>query len=112
MGKRIIQQRRGRGTSTYRIKRKAYKIKVSYPNKEMEGEGKVIKIINSPAHSSPVCLIKIKKEKFFNIAADGIYEGKKINFCKRKKELEEGDISKLKDIPQGVNVFNIENINK
>ena len=38
MGKRIIQQRRGRGTFTYRVKRNAYRHQIKYPSK-LEGEG-------------------------------------------------------------------------
>ncbi|OIO41517.1 50S ribosomal protein L2 [Candidatus Pacearchaeota archaeon CG_4_9_14_3_um_filter_31_7] len=108
MGKRIIQQRRGRGTSTYRVKRKAYSIRVSYPNQRIENaEGEIIKIINSPAHSSPLCLIKIGKIKFFNIAAKGIHEGMKIKIGKNA-ELQYGDVAKLKDIAEGTSIFNIE----
>ena len=40
MGKRIIQQARGKGSFTYRVKRKAFRYKLQYP-KKLETEGKV-----------------------------------------------------------------------
>ena len=46
MGKRIIQQRRGRGTSTYRVRKKAFRYKIGYP-RHLEGEGTVLKLFNS-----------------------------------------------------------------
>ena len=52
MGKRIISQARGHGSFTYRVKRKAFKIRSKYP-KNISGEGIVIGMVNSPAHTAP-----------------------------------------------------------
>ena len=104
MGKRIIQQRRGRGTPTYRVRKKAFKYKIGYPRK-LEGEGNVIKLFNSVAHSSPLAKIKYLKGFFYIPAFKGMIEGQEIKFC---KEIKEGNILKLKDIPVKTRIYNIE----
>ena len=63
MGKRIIQQARGKGSHTYRVRKKAFKYRVKYPMHE--GEGEVLKLIHSPAHSAPLLKIKTSNEIFF-----------------------------------------------
>ena len=79
MGKRIIQQARGRGSHTYKVRRKAFRIKLSYP-RHLEGEGEVLKLINSSGHSSPLAKIKYDKGIFFIPAFKGMSEGDKIKF--------------------------------
>ena len=81
MGKRIIQQRRGRGTSTYRVRKKAFKYKLGYPRK-LEGEGVVLRLFNSAAHTSPLAKIKYSKGIFYIPAFRGMFEGQKIKFDK------------------------------
>jgi large subunit ribosomal protein L2 len=103
MGKRIIQQRRGRGSSTYRIRRKAFIYRVSYPNSE--GKGKVIRIFKSPAHSSPLLKIKTGNEIFYNLAAEKVTEGQEIIIGKGDTS---GDIIMLKNAQPGQKVYNIE----
>ena len=113
MGKRITQQARGKGSLTFRVRRKAYRYRITYPSLNTKGDLKVIKLFNSPAHTTP--LIKVQtngkeKELFIIPAARDIYEGQKIYIGKRpeNKNPELGDILNLKDIPQGVKVFNLE----
>ncbi len=103
MGKRIIQQRRGRGSFTYRVKRKAFKIKLKYPRK-LEGEGIVVRLINSPAHTAPIAKIKYNDEIFYMPACKGTIEGQKINFS----EVKDGNILRLKDVPIKTRIYNIE----
>ncbi len=104
MGKRIIQQRRGRGTLTYRNRKKAFKIRITYPQKE--GEAEVLKLVNSPAHTAPVAKIKLGREIFFNIASEGLIEGQKIMVGGDK--IDKGNIVELGNIPVGTTIFNIE----
>lgn len=112
MGKRITQQARGKGSLTFRVNPKAYRYKIGYPKLSVAGEGKVIKLFNSSAHSCPLVKVRIEKETFFNSAANEIYEGQEImiNKLREKGEPENGDVLKLKDIPQGTKVFNIEKV--
>jgi large subunit ribosomal protein L2 len=105
MGKRIIQQRRGRGTFTYKVKRKAFKYKLKYP-KNLLGEGIVIKLFNSSAHTAPLAKIKYREGIFYIPAFKNMVEKQKINFD--NKEVKEGNILKLKDIPIKTKIYNIE----
>jgi len=104
MGKRIITQRRGRGTSTYRVSKKSFKYKLQYPPK-LKGEGKVVKLFNSPAHSCPLAKITCEKGIFYIPSFKNIIEGQEIKF---KKEIKEGNILPLKEIPIKTKIYNIE----
>ena len=80
MGKSIIQQARGKGSHTYRVRRKAFSIKPKYPT-PLVGKLEVVKLVHSAGHSSP--LVKLKDEKgetFYNIAANGLYVGQTLSF--------------------------------
>ena len=105
MGKRIIVQARGKGSSTYRVKRKAFRYQLKYPPR-LSGEGKVIKLFNSSAHSSPLAKISYKKGFFYIPAFKGMIEGQKINFSGKK--INKGDIKPLSKIPLKTPIYNIE----
>ncbi|MEM4625298.1 MAG: 50S ribosomal protein L2 [Candidatus Pacearchaeota archaeon] len=105
MGKNIIQQARGHGSLSYRVRRKAFRYKVGYPPK-IEGEGEIIKIIHSTGHSAPIIKIRCSKKIFYNVGFLGAYEGQKISIG--KKETNIGDITELKNIPTKSQVYNIE----
>ncbi|GIU68410.1 MAG: 50S ribosomal protein L2 [Candidatus Pacearchaeota archaeon] len=105
MGKRIIQQARGHGSLTYRVRKKAFRYTIGYPSK-IYGEGVVLKILNSPGHTAPLAEIKYPGGIFYIPAFKGMFEGQKINFD--SKEVKEGNILELKDIPIKTQVYNIE----
>ena len=74
MGKRIIQQRRGKGGHTYKVRQKAGKVRPGYIN-DMGGEFKVVKLTASPGHSIPIAKFVNKEGKVFeNFAANLLYE--------------------------------------
>lgn len=105
MGKRIIQQRRGKGSSTYRVRKKAsINEKIGYPSR-LEGEFKVIKLFVLPGHSAPVAkFLGSDGKTFYNVAAKNIYVGQSISFG----GLKVGDISPLGNLKNGTKIFNIE----
>lgn len=103
MGKRIIQQARGKGSLTYRVRKKAFKYKIGYP--KSEGEAQIVKLIHSPAHSAPLMKLKIGKETFYLPAFNLAFVEQKITVGKDAKV---GNILKLKDIPAGTQIYNIE----
>lgn len=105
MGKRIIQQARGHGSLTYRVRRKAYRFEIKYPILNDEGKAKVVKLIDSPCHTAPLAKIMINNSIFYNPAYKNMIEGQEIEIGKVNNE---GDIGKLKDIVLGTLVFNIE----
>lgn len=105
MGKRIISQARGHGSFSYRVRRKAFKFRIKYP-KDLEGEGTVVKLLNSPAHTAPLAKIVYNKGSFYMPAFKGMIEGQKISFG--GKEIKDGNILRLKDIPVKTFIYNIE----
>ena len=105
MGKRIISQARGKGSFSYRVKRKAYVYRLKYPSK-LSGQGTVLSLINSPAHSAPIAKIKHDKGVFYIPAFEGMLEGQKIMF--EGNEINEGNILRLGNIPIKTSVYNIE----
>jgi len=105
MGKRIITQARGKGSFTYRVKRRAFVYRIKYPN-ELKGEGTVLQLLNSPAHSAPLARIKYEKGTFYIPAFKGMIEG--MNIEVGGSENKEGNILQLKNIETGKNVYNVE----
>lgn len=104
MGKRIIQQARGHGSHTYRVRRKAFRYRLKYPSK-LEGDGKIVKLLDSPGHSAPLAKIEHSKGFFYVPAFKGMVEGEKISF---EKEISPGNILKLKSIPVKTQIYDIE----
>jgi large subunit ribosomal protein L2 len=104
MAKRIIVQRRGRGTNTYKARRKAFRFLLKYP-KNISGEGTVVKLFNSSAHTAPLAKIRSGSGEFYIPAFNGMVEGQKISF---DKGISNGNILRLKDIPIKTKIYNIE----
>ncbi|NCO11542.1 50S ribosomal protein L2 [Candidatus Pacearchaeota archaeon CG_4_9_14_0_2_um_filter_39_13] len=104
MGKRIIQQARGKGSFTYRVRKKAFMFRVGYPMHE--GEAKIEKIFHSAAHSAPLSKARIGTEVFYGLAFNGALEGQ--NFVIGGDEIKEGNVVTLQNAPVGTRIFNIE----
>src|SRR3989344_4096140 len=104
MGKRIIQQARGKGSLSYRVRKAAYKYKIKYPIND--GEAEIINLIHSAGHSAPLLKLKIKDEIFYNPAFSGAIVGNKIKIG--SSDAKEGNILMLKEIPVGTLVYNLE----
>lgn len=107
MGKRIIQQARGKGSLTYRARKKAFRLKLSYPSLDACGEAKVEKLLNVPCFSAPVAKLRLGKEVFYLPAPEGLYEGALVGIG-IKERLEPGCILQLKDIPTGALIYALE----
>lgn len=104
MGKRIIQQARGKGSSTYRVSKKAFRYKLQFPA-NLIGEGTVVKLFNSSAHTCPLAKVTSEKGTFYIPAFKNMIEGQKISFS---EGLTDGNILKLKDIPVKSKVYCVE----
>jgi len=104
MGKRIIQQRRGKGGHVYKTREKAGGLRPGYVSDD-KGEFECIKLIGSIGHSAPIGKFINKEGKIFhNFAVDLLYVGQKISFGGNKS----GDVAKLGDLKNGTEIFNIE----
>jgi len=104
MGKRIIQQARGKGSFSYRVRRNAFRFKLKYP-RELIGEGTIVELFNSAGHSAPLAKIRYDKGMFYIPACKGMIEGQKISFG---NEIKDGNILHLKDIPIKTYIYDIE----
>ncbi len=104
MAKRIIQQARGHGSSTYRAKPTAFVYKIRYP-KKLEGKSTVTKLLNSSAHSAPLAKISNSNGSFFIPAFKGMVEGQEIFF---NGEIKPGNIVALEKIPVKTAIYCIE----
>jgi len=104
MGKRIIQQRRGKGGHVYKTREEAGKFNPRYLA-NMEGEFECVKLMSSVGHSVPIAKFINKDGKMFeNFAVNLLYVGQKIVVGGKNN----GDIARLGDLKNGTEVFNIE----
>ena len=104
MGKRLIQQRRGRGTITYRSPGHRFKGPVKLPS----DKGEVMELVNCPGHSAPLAYIQTPDKNIdLVIAPLGTKKGDQIQMGP-KSEIKSGNVLHLKDIPEGTSVYNIE----
>jgi large subunit ribosomal protein L2 len=109
MGKRIIQQRRGKGSHTYKANTHKGQGKVSHPWGEQKG--KVIDIEHDPARTAPVARVSFGEGEDATVehilAPEGIGVGDEIQIS-REAPLEAGNTLPLREIPEGVPIHNIE----
>ena len=73
MGKRLITQKRGRGTPTYKAPSHRYKGKIShrkYDEQEKNGtvKGQIIDLIHCPGHGAPIAVVKYEDKELTLIA--------------------------------------------
>ena len=108
MGKRIIPQRRGKGSSTYRSPSHRHKGKPKYP-RGLKGEGKVTDLFHAPGRSTPMAQVKYEDESFLIIAPEGLRVGQNVN-AGSGSSIDLGNILPVGEIPEGTLVHNIEAI--
>ncbi|MEG3224045.1 MAG: 50S ribosomal protein L2 [Methanobacteriales archaeon Met13] len=114
MGKRLIIQRRGRGTPTYRSASHRFKGKIAYRSlDELEKEGSlkgiVADIIHDPGRSAPVALIKFENgEKQLILAPESIRINDEVA-CGISAPISPGNSLPLAEIPEGTPLYNLEN---
>ena len=107
MGKRIISQRRGRGTSQYRAPSHRYKTDLFMPRLTEEPVEAVISdIIHCGGHSGPIAQLKLGKEVAFIPAPEGVRVNDKVMV--NGDEVGKGNIMALGDVPEGTEIYNIE----
>jgi large subunit ribosomal protein L2 len=104
MGKRLIQQRRGRGGSTYRSPSHRHHGPVAHP--KWSGEGEVKDIFRGPGHSAPLARVKFAEGEALMIAPEGLRVGQTVTMG--TATIDCGNTMRLKEIPEGTLVFNVE----
>lgn len=110
MGKKLRQQRRGKGSNVYRKPVNHFKADVVFPKRTLNNKvmGEVVEFIDDPGHTAP--LMKIRYDDYTEsilIAPEGIKLGDKIEEG-HGANITLGSILKLGEIPDGMPVYNIE----
>ncbi len=112
MGKRIISQRRGRGSPTYRSPGHKGKGEVNHPDDESSGT--IIDIIHDPARSAPVGIVQFEEDDGDDdpvtrnvLVPEGVSVGDEIEVG-ISASIEPGNTLPLREIPEGVPIYNIE----
>ncbi len=106
MGKRLIQQRRGRGTSPFRSP--SFRFQGEVKHCPLETSGKVVELVHCSGHSAPLMEVAyLTGEKNLAFAPDGIKVGDEITVS-NAAEIKLGNVLALKNIPEGTEIHNIE----
>lgn len=108
MGKRLIQQARGKGGPRYRAPSFNYAGAISYPTiSDSTLEGTVTELVHCPGHSSPLARINYGDQSVLLVAPEGVRVGEKL-LCGATAPLTRGNILPLAKIPEGTIIYNIE----
>ena len=109
MGKRLIQQARGKGSPTYRSP--SFKFKTDGKLKRLKPElieGTIIDFVNCPGHTAPMAEVEyVDGEICLMPAPEGVKVGDKVAAGPGAKPAP-GSIAPLRDLPEGTTIFNIE----
>lgn len=109
MGKRLIQQRRGRTQSKFNAPSHRYKSDAKYTKDQNVSQGIVKDIVHDPGRTAPLAsLILDNNKKVMVIAPEGIKVGDKIKFTENKSDIKSGNILPIGKIPEGAPIYNIE----
>ncbi|MBR9675765.1 50S ribosomal protein L2 [Candidatus Woesearchaeota archaeon] len=105
MGKRLIQQARGKGGPTYRAPSFRYKGKSKLPRKDVTG--KIVDIVRCPGHSAPLFEVRYDDNtKGYLVASDNVRVGDTIST--QQVNPDSLNVTELKNIPEGASIFNVE----
>jgi large subunit ribosomal protein L2 len=106
MGKNLISQKRGKGSTTYT--RPSFNFK-GQSKIGKNGKAIIVDFLSCRAHSAPLATLHYQEEDSYSlvVAPEGVRIGQEISIG--GKNLATGNILELKNIPEGTNIFNIEN---
>ncbi|OKY78889.1 MAG: Ribosomal protein L2 [Candidatus Methanohalarchaeum thermophilum] len=108
MGKRLRQQRSGKG-GNYSSPSHKYKEDLKHPSTDETITGKVTGIEHDPSRNAPIARVKFETgEERLVLVQEGIKTGDEIK-CGVDVEIEPGNTTQLAEIPEGTPVSNIEN---
>ncbi len=109
MGKNLIQQRRGKGTSTFRAPSFRYVGATSHRSLTAQTmRGTIIEFLHSQGHNAPLARIRYDDgEEILTAAVLGVRKGDFV-FTGTECEVKDGNTLPLVNIPEGTTVFNLE----
>ena len=101
MGKNLVQQKRGKGSPTYRSPSFRFKGAARHlPIYDKDMKGDIIDLVHCPGHSAPLAILKYGKEKCIMHAPEGVRVGDVLETGKEVKP-EMGNTLALGNIPEG-----------
>jgi large subunit ribosomal protein L2 len=107
MGKNLIQQKRGKGSPTFRAH--GFRSEGDVKMAPAKTGAKVIDIITSRFHSAPLLKVKYNDgQEGLLIAPEGIRVGDEIQMG--TSDVKIGNITRLADMPEGALVYNLESM--
>jgi large subunit ribosomal protein L2 len=111
MGKKLRQQRRGKGSIAYRKLPHTFDVEVSYGNvTKADKFGEVVGIFNHTGHNAPI--MEILYDDFSKgdmLAPEGIKIGDKIHVGAAPSYML-GSVMRLRDVPEGMAIYNVEKL--
>jgi len=109
MGKRLIQQRRGRNRGHFKAPSHRFKGQIKYLRDTNKHIGIVEDIIHDPGRTAPLASIKLEdNQRIFTLATEGIKVGDEIKFTDDKKDVTRGNVLPVGQISEGIPIYNIE----
>ena len=109
MGKRIISQRRGRGTRRFiALPYSAGNTRNKRLDKQEVSFGKIIDLVHSPAHSAPLMKIKYEDGEEVLLQASEKTAIGDIIATGKNAPAQNGNTLLLSNIPEGTSIYNIE----
>ncbi len=109
MGKRLISQRSGKGSHTFKAKHKGINATYIIQTEDLI-KGEVADLIKENGRNAIVAeIVFVDGKKEYLPAAEGIYVGQKIQQGKGA-EIVTGNVSYLDNLPEGCPIFNLEKI--
>jgi len=111
MGKRLISQRRGKGSHTFKAKLKGIKsVYISADGTEELLKGEVTKLVKENGRNAIMAQISFRSGQTQDVvAAEGLVLGQKVEQGKGAK-VAVGNVAPLQSLPEGCPIFNIEKI--
>ncbi|MBS3793677.1 MAG: 50S ribosomal protein L2 [Candidatus Thorarchaeota archaeon] len=111
MGKRILVQRKGRGTSRWRSPSHKKLAPARHPKwaPDKTYRGEIVALFHEPGRGAPLAEVRYedKSTPSFMIAPEGAYVGQEIE-CGADAALANGNTLMLQHIPEGTPIYNVE----
>ncbi len=109
MGKRLIQQRRGRNKGKFSTPSHRFRGEVKYLQNREKQEGTIEDIFHDPGRTAPLASIRLEdNKKILALAPEGIRVGSKIRFNEDEQEVSVGNMLSVGKIPEGIPIYNVE----
>jgi len=109
MGKKLIQQRRGRTKGRYSAPTHRSRGEIKYLPGKIKRAGIVEDIIHDPGHTAPLASVRLEdNKKILTLAPEGIKVGDEIKYSDNKGKIKIGNVLPVGKIDEGFPIHNIE----